>query len=98
MTNNLQFVELMASVGKSNSRKKLNIQLACFGLVAVSVAVFYMYQTIQEKNKVKKLNLENDYLSDVISSCNFKITNLEQQMYQSKETIENQKEEKNQEA
>jgi PIN domain nuclease of toxin-antitoxin system len=67
-------------------------------LVAVSVAVFYMYQTIQEKNKVKKLNLENDYLSDVISSCNFKITNLEQQIYHSKETIEKQKQEKNQEA
>ena len=52
MTNNLQFVELMASIGKSNSRKKLNIQLACFGLVAVSVAVFlfikiiFMYGTL----------------------------------------------------
>lgn len=98
MTNNLQFVELMASVGKSNSRKKLNIQLACFGLVAISAAVFFIHQTIQEKNKVKKLGQENDYLSDAISSCNFKIINLEQQMYHSKETIENQKEEKNQEA
>ena len=87
MTNNLQLVELMASVGKSNYRKKINIQLACLGLVAVSVAVFFINQTIQEKNKVKKLNQENDYLSDVISSCNFKIINLEQQIYHSKETI-----------
>jgi hypothetical protein len=98
MTNNLQFVELMASIGKSNSRKKLNIQLACFGLVAVSVAVFYIHQTIQEKNKVKKLSQENDYLSDAISSCNFKIINLEQQVYHSKETIEKQKQEMPKEA
>ena len=98
MTNNLQFVELMASIGKSNSRKKLNIQLACFGLVAVSVAVFYIHRTIQEKNKVKKLSQENDYLSDAISSCNFKIINLEQQVYHSKETIEKQKQEMPKEA
>ncbi|MCX6210371.1 MAG: hypothetical protein NTZ59_12945 [Bacteroidetes bacterium] len=98
MTNNLQFVELMASVGKSNSRKKLNIQLACFGLVAVSVAVFYIHQTIQEKNKVKKLNQANGKLSDVISSYNFKVLNLQQQIYHSKETIEKQKQEKPKEA
>lgn len=90
MTNNLQFVELMASVGKSNSRKKLNIQLACVGVVAFSVAGFYIYQNIQQKNKVKKLNQQNDYLRDVISSCNIKILNLEQQMYYSQETIEKQ--------
>lgn len=98
MTNNLQFVELMASVGKSNSRKKLNIQLACVGFVAVSVAGLYIYQNIQQKNKVKHLNQQNDYLRDVITSYNFKILNLEQQIYYSKGTIDKLRQDKTKEA
>ncbi len=92
MANNLHFIQVMSQCAKSETRRQLNIKLACIGIVAVSFGCYCYYINVQQFEKIKRLTQESNALSDAVSQRDWEIRVLQNQLQKSQEIIKQQAE------